>query len=109
MLTDSDLNKGRALVAAFMFGALVGLAEIASRYRDEPLKAVGSPYGLVYLFLNGYLSMLPFFSFCCWLLYWLFKTSTMHRRRRSVILTTITRRRQLCRMPSSNWPLVSFS
>jgi len=38
----------------------VGLAEIASRYRDEPLKAVGSPYGLVYLFLNGYLSMLAF-------------------------------------------------
>lgn len=60
LLTDSDLNKGRALVAAFMFGALVGLAEIASRYRDEPLKAVDSPYGLVYLFLNGYLSMLAF-------------------------------------------------
>src|SRR5207245_1717227 len=59
-ITNSEMNQVRALAAAFLFGALVGLAEIASRYRDEPLKAVKSPYGLVYLFLNGYISLLAF-------------------------------------------------
>lgn len=59
-IRNSEMNQVRALVAAFLFGALVGLAEIASRYRDEPLKAVKSPYGLVYLFLNGYISLLAF-------------------------------------------------
>lgn len=59
-IIESRLNEMRALIAAFAFGGLVGLAEIASRYRDEPLKAVGSPFGLVYLFLNGYFSLLAF-------------------------------------------------
>src|SRR6185436_19453844 len=59
-ITTSGTNQVRALVASFLFGALVGLAEIASRYRDEPLKAVKSPYGLVYVFLNGYISLLAF-------------------------------------------------
>lgn len=51
-ITESTANEMRAQMAAFLFGGLVGLAEIASRYRDEPLKAVGSPYGLVYVFIN---------------------------------------------------------
>jgi hypothetical protein len=59
-IMDSGANDVRALMAAFIFGGLVGLAEIASRYRDEPLKAVGSPFGLVYLFLNGYFSLLAY-------------------------------------------------
>lgn len=59
-ILTSGKNEVRAIVAAFIFGSLVGLSEIASRYRDEPLKASGSPYGLIYLFLNGYLSMLAF-------------------------------------------------
>jgi hypothetical protein len=60
-LLNSEADKVRALVAAFIFGGLVGAAEVASRYRDEPLMAVKSPYGLVYIFLNGYLSILAFF------------------------------------------------
>lgn len=59
-ITSSETNQVRALVASFLFGSLVGMAEISSRYRDEPLKAVKSPYGLVYLFLNGYISLLAF-------------------------------------------------
>lgn len=59
-ITGSETNQVRALVASFLFGSLVGMAEISSRYRDEPLKAVKSPYGLVYLFLNGYISLLAF-------------------------------------------------
>ncbi|MCU1264951.1 MAG: hypothetical protein JWM21_1269 [Acidobacteria bacterium] len=59
-LTKRELNEWRALSAAFVFGALVGLAEIASRYRDEPIAAVGSPYGLVYVFLNGYISAMAY-------------------------------------------------
>lgn len=54
-------NRLRAIVAAFLFGSLVGMSEIASRYRDEPLKAVASPYGLIYCLLNGYISILALF------------------------------------------------
>jgi len=54
-------NRIRAVVAAFLFGGLVGVSEIASRYRDEPLKSVMSPYGLIYCLLNGYIAVLAFF------------------------------------------------
>ena len=54
-------NVTRAAVFASICGALVGVAEIASRYRDEPFNAIRSPYGLVYVILNGTLSFLAFF------------------------------------------------
>ena len=47
---------GSAL-AAFTFGALVGLYEILSRYRDEPLRASFNAFGLAYLFLNGLIAV----------------------------------------------------
>ena len=47
-----------ALTLAFLFGGLVGVAEIASRYRDEPFQAIWSPYGLIYVILNGVISAL---------------------------------------------------
>lgn len=50
-----------AAIAAFLFGTIVGISEIVSRYRDEPLKSTRSPYGLIYCFLNGYISLLSFF------------------------------------------------
>jgi len=31
---------------------------VASRYRDEPLRAMASPFGLIYTVFNGYLSFL---------------------------------------------------
>jgi len=43
---------------AFLCGGLVGVAEIASRYRDEPIHAIRSPYGLIYITLNGAISVL---------------------------------------------------
>jgi hypothetical protein len=49
------------IIASLIFGSLVGASEIASRYRDEPLKAVVSPFGLTYLALNGYFSVLAVF------------------------------------------------
>lgn len=48
----------QAGLAAFLFGALVGATEIGSRYRDEPLKTIVSPYGLIYTVLNGAISLL---------------------------------------------------
>ncbi len=44
--------------AAFLFGALTGVTEVGSRYRDEPFKTVVSPYGLIYAILNGAISLL---------------------------------------------------
>jgi|SRR5579859_425427 len=43
--------------AAFLFGVLVGLSEILSRYRDEPLLAASTTFGLTYLVLNGVISL----------------------------------------------------
>lgn len=38
---------------ALAFGALTGMSEIMLRYRDEPLRATVTRYGLSYLALNG--------------------------------------------------------
>lgn len=38
-------------------GALVGLAELFSRYQDEPLKTLGSPPALFYLLVNASASL----------------------------------------------------
>jgi hypothetical protein len=46
----------RALAIAFLCGALVGVSEISTRYRDEQIKAVLSPDGLAYIICNGALS-----------------------------------------------------
>lgn len=43
-------------LVSFIFGALVGLSEIISRYRDEPLHATANRYGASYLLLNGLMS-----------------------------------------------------
>lgn len=56
-----DAVRLRAIFGALIFGTLVGVAEIASRYRDEPLKAVLSPFGLIYEAINGFLSVLALF------------------------------------------------
>ena len=46
--------------ATFLFGLLVGLSEILSRYRDEPVLAASTAFGLAYLVLNGVLSLSAF-------------------------------------------------
>jgi hypothetical protein len=46
--------------ATFLFGFLVGLSEILSRYRDEPLLAAGTAFGVAYLVLNGIISVAAF-------------------------------------------------
>jgi hypothetical protein len=48
----------RPAAFAFLCGGLVGIAEIATRYRDEPIHAIRSPYGLLYTALNGAISVL---------------------------------------------------
>lgn len=45
-------------LAAVAIGALVGFAELISRYRDEPWQAAGSPPGLAYIALNAVGSLL---------------------------------------------------
>ncbi|MCI0487859.1 MAG: hypothetical protein L0229_14805 [Blastocatellia bacterium] len=62
LLYDKLLSGfARGIIFAFVCGALVGISEIASRYRDEPFYAILSPYGLVYTLLNGTISLLAFF------------------------------------------------
>src|SRR3984893_17775334 len=51
-----DDEHMRALALAFLFGGVVGVTEIASRYRDEQGKAVVSPDGVIYLLFNGAIS-----------------------------------------------------
>jgi hypothetical protein len=51
-------------IASFSFGALVGLSEILSRYRDEPIRASTTVFGAAYLFLNGIISFLAFAVLC---------------------------------------------
>jgi hypothetical protein len=41
----------------FAFGALLGISEIISRYRDEPLEATLNWYGAGYLALNGLMAI----------------------------------------------------
>lgn len=50
--------------ASMLFGALVGLSEILSRYRDEPILAATTPFGLAYLLLNGLISLAAFAVLC---------------------------------------------
>jgi hypothetical protein len=52
----SDDHNVRALAIAFLSGALVGATEILSRYRDEQVKAILSPDGLLYVLFNGAVS-----------------------------------------------------
>jgi hypothetical protein len=61
-LPSSFLSEScRSVVWAFVFGTSVGLSEIVSRYRDEPLRAVGTPFGLIYVFVNGMLAVFALF------------------------------------------------
>lgn len=46
---------------AFIIGLIVASAEIISRYRDEPVKALGNWYGILYLFINGIFSIAALF------------------------------------------------
>lgn len=47
-------------LASFLFGVFVGLSEILSHYRDEPLRAAATSAGLAYLVLNGLFSLSAF-------------------------------------------------
>src|ERR1700742_4465686 len=61
--SDSCLPQNRVLgwsITATIFGMLVGLSEILSRYRDEPLLACATAPGIAYLVLNGILSLAAF-------------------------------------------------
>lgn len=44
-------------IFAFLLGAFLGLAELLSRYRDEPWKASFSPWGFFYMVINGLVSV----------------------------------------------------
>lgn len=50
-----------AYAATFLFGALVGLSEVLSRYRDAPGRAALSAPGLLYIAFNGAVSLLALF------------------------------------------------
>lgn len=56
-LISAALPPWRAALLAAACGASVGIAEIVSRYRDEPLHASLSPFGLIYILFNGALAV----------------------------------------------------
>ena len=45
-------NPFVAYITVCLFGVLVGLSEIVSRYRDEPTQAILSPPGILYIVVN---------------------------------------------------------
>lgn len=47
-------------LAAAARGAIVGVSEIASRYRDEPMRATVSRYGLAYVAVNSLVAALVY-------------------------------------------------
>ncbi|MBV9210954.1 MAG: hypothetical protein JOZ52_10015 [Acidobacteria bacterium] len=49
------------LLLSIFFGALIGAAEIVSRYRDEPVRALTYLPGLFYMAFNGAISASAFF------------------------------------------------
>src|SRR5262249_3212871 len=54
-------ESNRSVIWAFVFGGSVGMSEIVSRYRDEPLRAVWAPFGLIYIVVNGMLAVFALF------------------------------------------------
>lgn len=58
-MVKSSLELAPAALAA-AFGALTGLSEILSRYRDEPIKASFNRYGFTYLAFNAIISFLAY-------------------------------------------------
>jgi hypothetical protein len=56
-----DGENFRGICLAFLCGSLVGATEISSRYRDEQMKAILSPDGLVYILANGVISTFALF------------------------------------------------
>lgn len=47
----------RSAAAASLCGFLVGGGEISRRYRDEPLRAIASPFGVLYCCFNALISL----------------------------------------------------
>jgi len=61
--SDSYLPQNKVIgwaITSTIFGMLVGLSEILSRYRDEPLLATATAPGIAYLVLNGMLALAAF-------------------------------------------------
>ena len=55
-------NPYVAYFTASLFGVLVGLSEIVSRYRDEPTKATLSPPGILYIVVNALAACLALYT-----------------------------------------------
>ena len=53
-------------LGSLLFGMLVGFSEILSRYRDEPILACSTVAGLLYLLLNGAVSLAAFLLLRCY-------------------------------------------
>ena len=51
----------KATLLAASLGLLVGIVELVKRYRDEPMNAVLSPWGLIYLMANALVSLVALY------------------------------------------------
>jgi len=86
LLIPDGLNPPqRGLFLAFLFGAYLGVAEVVSRYGDEPVFAILTQYGALYWFRNGMLGVWAF------LVVWRFpeKFSIGFNPRSSAFLTAV--------------------
>jgi hypothetical protein len=54
------LNLAFWCLAVIFFGALVGTAELLSRYRDDPWRPLARPGGQAYVAINGFVSLVVF-------------------------------------------------
>lgn len=56
-----DFAGPKATFLAATLGLLVGVVELVKRYRDEPVNAVLSPWGLIYLLVNALISLVALY------------------------------------------------
>lgn len=71
-VTAEAVGRGENLLllcyfVAFLLGVLTGAAELFPKYRDDPMRAALCPAGIIYLLLNGIVSLVAFIG--VWNLY----------------------------------------
>lgn len=54
------ISEGAWWLASFAIGVFIAASEIILRYRNDPVGAVGSPYGIFYFVLNGFFSLIGY-------------------------------------------------
>jgi hypothetical protein len=54
------ISEGVWWLASFVLGVFIAASEVILRYRNDPISAVKSPYGIFYFVLNGFFSLIGY-------------------------------------------------